>query len=353
MTKLNRIMIGGDPAADLLPTPGSVQDDRIRAILASDEQTPRFEGTPPRRKRQPWRLLVIAVLAAAAMITTSVIYNGRGDVAILGPGPEQTASPEPTAELNAAEILLKAADSQTDAVTAPGQWWELESAGTQFYSEQDSSDPPQGWLFEEERHLYFAADNYGLQCSWRTRHEFVEVVGDPEGSEPSDRTIAFCTSTEESAGSDPWGYSDIPRDPDALREYIISGASSYPDPSTGAPLSEQDAELAYVLDILMYTPRPPADLRAALLRFIAENLDMTVAAQSVNAGGSSGVAIGLVHNGTIIARYLIIDADTGELIGHGISTDGITIYATRDTWSVLDELPAEFCEVAEGGCPTS
>lgn len=105
-----------------------------------------------------------------------------------------------------------------------------------------------------------------------------------------------------------WGdYDDMPRDPYRLLNHIYRitlGAGSSPDGQA----------LVFIADTLRQGTAP-ADLRAALLRAAALIPGVTITDDHANLDGERGIAIGRLEERNGLRNEIIIDPDSGRLIG--------------------------------------
>lgn len=330
MTNIARLMHDGYPAAGLPPTPDAVKDERIQAILATDAQAPRFDSAPSKRRR-PWWLVVLVLLIAAALITVSMITGERHtSIPVLSPEPSTPASTVPATQPSVTALLLDLAARQTDKQAAPGQWLESQYLVTDFDS-LSLDNPDEGWSESADLRFYIAGGDQGLWCTWPKSFEAVV-----------DRD-SYCVSDTVDRRARPLD-DQIPRDPDGFKEYLDQMTSDPNAPS--ASLSQPEREFQELQSILWADNRlAPADLRAAVFRYLAERTDVIITDDSVDPRDGTGIGIGLSDQPEAV--NLIVDPDTGELLGYYHDERyGSGRSITLVTETVIDTLPPDFITLA-------
>jgi hypothetical protein len=293
---------------------------------------------PKRRAVLPRRLLLAAV-GAGTVATVLVGVN------VLGAGSGGASSA-------AAAVLQEAATraiQTSDPVLAPGQFLMVTTSAVSLVS----SDSAASYLVLHRDRLYIPADTADEWVWDRPAAELYETFS-PESEQAA--AADFARSSAEGRdegellratggrfyGSDQLSqmteFTTLPRDPDKLLERIYALIGS-----TG-PSREGEA-LVFIADALR-GGTVPAELRAALFEAAAKIPGVTITDKQVTFEGATGVAIGRVESTTGTRQEILIDPDTGQLIGErtvlleprGDLPAG-PISTTSVTTSVVDQAP--------------
>lgn len=299
----------------LLRSLSEVVDDPDEAVLARGraalfERIRQETDAPllPKRRAVLPRRLMLAAVGAGAVATVLVGVN------VLGAG-SGGASPAAAAVLQ--EAAARAIQT-TDPVLAPGQFLMVTTSAVSLVS----SDTAASYLVLHRDRLYIPADTADEWVWDRPVPELYETFS-PASEEAA--AVDFARRAAEgrdvgellrAAGGRFYGgeqfsqmteFTSLPRDPGKLLEriYVLIG-------STG-PSREGEA-LVFIADALR-RGTIPAELRAALFEAAAKIPGVTITDEQVTFEGATGVAIGRVESTTGTRQEILIDPDTGQLIG--------------------------------------
>ncbi|SMH42913.1 hypothetical protein SAMN06295885_2098 [Rathayibacter oskolensis] len=329
----------------LLRSLSGTVDDPDEAVLARGRAAlfERIQGetvAPPRPAVLP-RRLVLAAVGVGAIATVLVSVN------VLGPGSGGASSA-------AAAVLHEAAAraiETTDPVLGPGQFLMVSTAAVSPVS----SDTAASYLVLTRDQLYIPADTADEWVWVRPAEELYETFS-PESEQAAAADFALRaaegrdgTELLRAAGGRFYGgdqlsqmteFTGLPRDPDELLERIYTLIGS-----TG---SSREGEALEFIATALRSGAVPAELRAALFDAAAEIPGVTITDQQATFEGATGVAIGRWESRTGTRQEILIDPDTGRLIGerrvlvdpgYGLPA-GATLSTTSVTTRVVDEAPA-------------
>ncbi len=322
------------------PVSVAAVDQAVATVGAESSVEDLGTASVPRRRGRR-RVLVAASLVAA--VTAAVVVL-------------PSALRAPTASAEAASLLTRAADAihATDPVAAPGQWWRIESHGTNLMqaagNDKSSPDPVySSWLVDSSRTQYAAVDGSRPSVVVDSPSHLVRKLSGPASVEPP----TFGTSTETwttglapadvpaswQSPSPAW-LASLPRDTAALRDRL------YAD-SAGQGRSTDGEAVVYVADLLR-SGVVPADLRAALFRVLATVPGVEITSSEVQLGAGTGVGLAYYEATDGTRQEIVVDPSDGELVGERYlaveGLDGIpagTVIGTA-TWSrtLVDAVPA-------------
>lgn len=276
-----------------------------------------------------FRRRVLLASAAAALLVGGIV---AADVVL----PGQSGA---TAE--AAEVLNNAAAATiqtSDPLVGPGQYLKIETTAVYGASSVAADGTQAAWLDKTGGQVYVPADRSG---TWIWNRE--DRVPTTFFSEASKAAVA---KMQESLAKDPgpslvgiqraprgafYGseqtvingiplakVSSLPKDPRALLNFIRERTKG------AGPSSEMEA-LITIADTLR-TGVIPADVRAALYKAAALIPGVTVVDKQATLNGKTGVAIGIQSPDGGARQEIIIDPDTGLMIGER----DVSLKATAD-----------------------
>lgn len=347
MTELADLLRAGDPAFDLAPTASGLRTDRIRAILGEEDPQPRFGGPraigPRAIGHRRWLPLLLAGIVTLALVAVLASTAGRNTVPFL----------RPDADTWADAVLTRAADNQTDPVTRPGQYWQIEHLGTMVsrwevdpdkYAADPDPTPFSGLVIWYHAYYFRSVDPAGASCTWLVDSAAVDTLGPAAESFDGSRG-AGCTMPH--PGDVGWrDLAAMPRDPDGLAEYMKQQAF-------GVPVSDEQVAFDIAVGVLSASQQvAPAELRTALYRYLAQMPGVTVTDPHVKVGGESAVAIGYADTENEVRQHLLLSPRSGAFLGLGTSVHpGEVDHAVKITVTVIDHWPPEFeaavCEYAD------
>ncbi|MFC9919803.1 CU044_5270 family protein [Agromyces binzhouensis] len=304
-------------------------------------------------RHRPWRsagFAGIGTVAAAGLIATLVMTNVVGLAGWRG-GADAAAA----AVLQEASI---AAIRNADPVIAPGQYLKVETTAVYGATVVDEDGTAASYLTITDEDLFIPADR-GDEWIWlRPLSRPYQTFG-PESerfaaasweSVVAERGEDYVERLRAPGGefygspnlNDPESLADLPRDPHRLLNYIYRT-------TIGQGPSPDGEALVWIADRLRIGAIP-ADLRAAMYQAAALIPGVTVTEEQANLNGRTGIAIGRLEGANGLRQDLIIDPDTGLLIGErevlvedpGDSTFpvGTAIAWTAVETSVVDAAPA-------------
>lgn len=209
-----------------------------------------------------------------------------------------------------------------DAELDAGEYLLIETDSVNVSSGQGEGGPIVSYYVRELSELYVPADRSDEWVWIRPLRELVEVItpgGEATiqshfdslqnewGDEP-ERLRAAGGAFYGGTTDGPWGdYDDLPRDPYLLLNHIYRV-------TLGAGPSPDGEALVFIADTLRQGTAP-ADLRQALLQAATLIPGVTVIDEQANLDGVTGVAIGRMEDNNGLRQELIIDPDTGRLLG--------------------------------------
>lgn len=332
------------------PTPsGRVAADALAALeqrMAASERA----HVAPRRRRRAVRLrwAALATAGAAALAAALVLTDTIG-VAGLRPG----------ATAQAAELLNQAADAgirSVDPTVGPGRYREV--VFRSVHQTESGNGRIEGiYSMHEDRTTWIPADpqDEWTQVRFPTHSAGQYWSRDAEKIAEYDDRLARTVKPQVLHGkagdffggqqlTTPAEVDALPRDPRVLLNHIYRvtlGTGSSPDGEA----------LVFISDTLN-TGFATAPTRAALYRAATLIPGVTVTAHSATLDGTTGVAIGRIEPKYGIRQDLIIDPDTGVLIGErevatrdlpdGSGKAGDTLSWSSATTTVVDGVPRQY-----------
>lgn len=268
----------------------------------------------PAPRRRAWVVRGVSALAAGGLITGLVFSDVVGLAGWRG-----------GADAAAAAVLEQAAMAAVtfdDLVVGPGEYLFVDTEGVSLADSQGEDGFRVAYRFRERSQLYVPANRDDDWVWVRPPSELVEVLT-PGGEQTVDD---YFTSIREEWGDEPerlrapggafygrasnsqWGDIDtMPRDPYRLLNHIYRV-------TLGAGPSPDGEALVFIADTLRQGTTP-ADLRAALLRAAAMIPGVTVTDEEATLDGQLGVAIGRLETVNGLRQEIIVDRNTGRLIG--------------------------------------
>lgn len=336
-----------DPAA---PSRHALETSRA-ALLAHIEESRRPAPSVPATKRRPVLRRIgysAACTAVAATLVTGLIMSDIVGLAGWRGGADSAAA----AVLNDASAL---AIATVDPVLAPGQYLRVETTAVYGGTAAAGTDNRQiGFLTISEDQLYIPADrnddwvwmrglrkpyeSFGpesaaaLQAEWdwqleKRAPDYQENVRAPGG--------AFYGGS----GPDLDALNALPRNPYQLLNNIYRT-------NLGQGPSPDGSAFVWIADTLRGSGIS-ADLRGALYGAAAMIPGVTITEGAASLNGRTGIAIGRLEPGSGSRQDLIIDPETGELIGERdiVVVDNAPYPAgtnqgwTSVTTTVVDEAP--------------
>lgn len=337
-----------DMRSDTVTPPPATLDRHRRKVMASIGAAPsrataaRMSAKADRRRVRSSLTLMAAAAAflVGVMVVADVVLPDRGRA---------------TAE--AAQALHQAAEAAirtSDPVVLPGQYLKIETR-EQFDSSSVSDGVQVTWTETSSDQLYIPADITG-EWIWN-RDPRVPADSAPEAVKEAARSMAVNDPKRYAAmvgvfrapgGDFSSGYtvlgaplsdtSQLPRDPEKLLKLIYERTSGRKD---------DDIKAFEAIMESLRTGAIPADLRAAFYQAAALIPGVDVDDELVTVDGRTGIAIGIPGPGGISRNDLVIDPDSGLVIGEQIVL--VEDYAglpagTVESWrsvrtSVVDSAP--------------
>ncbi len=321
------------------PPEGAALDDAVapirREVLA--------RTVDRRRIRSRWTIgavgTVAAVTALATVLVAGDLTGTTEHVPVVGSAPQAAT---------AAEVFREAADAAvrtSDPVVGPGQYLEVElqEQSQAFLTETSSALVPYSLT------VYRPADASAEWTLVRTSGTLSRTSRGPGGrgrggveGRPRRVPDRHLRAHDGAFYGTPWTPSDLaamPRDPDALYEWVSAHASG--------SVSHDEAMTVLITDRLA-TGMVPADLRSAMYQVLAKVPGATVTHDAVTLDGRKGVGIGRTEAAREDAyTEVVIDPTTGDFIGTrslvGKATRtlpaGTVFDSTSVTTSVVDTAP--------------
>ncbi|MFE4080134.1 CU044_5270 family protein [Paenarthrobacter sp. YIM B13468] len=323
-------------------TDAAVEEGRRKLLNRIDPSAPIAR---PTRHRTKARRAGIISLATAAIVAALV----AGDV--LGPTGWRGA-----ATAQAAQVLNEAAQTTiktADPVVNPGQYLKISSSNLWSSLSIDESGKEFQWLDTENMTMYIPANRNDVWV-WERSGRIPTVFFDeaskehgqslqydkPKGDVLRGANGAFYGSAPDQSGfPSPEYLASFPRDPHMLLNNIFKR-------TLGQGQSIDGEALVFIADLLR-TGMVPGDLRAALYKAAALIPGVTVVEDQATLNGRKGIAIGRVEEVSHTRQDIIIDPQTGQLIGErqvltqaqGTMPAGTAITLTTIETSVSDTAP--------------
>ncbi|MGT2426715.1 CU044_5270 family protein [Amnibacterium kyonggiense] len=309
------------------------------------------EHTPVRRRRRSIRLRSVGLIGAAAVaVVVALVATDVLGVAGLGAG----------ASAQAADLLNRAAGNTirtVDPVIHAGQFRQITTTDVNLVDTDNSAGQTVTYGQRQTRTVYIPADEQDVWTEVRSPFTFTGQAYGPDAKATAEKDPTFTDPAGRIAqvvhgkagtqwgGPPQWtpsGVQALPRDPHLLLQYIYLI-------TFGHGQSPPGEAFVFVSDLLR-SGLVPADLRAALYRAVALIPGVTVNAHAATLDGKEGVAFGLVEKTTGIRSDLIIDPDTGDLIGEReVTTRPIdlmpantTSYWTSVSTAIVERVPTEY-----------
>ena len=325
----------------------------LAAAEAASAGRPAVRALPVRR---PWRRALFTAAAAAAIAASFVV----ADVAGSGDRPGATAE--------AAEVLNNAAEATirtSDPVVGPGQYLLVDTKAAYPYGNATTPGEYYTWLVSQDKQLYVPADRTGewilnqdpsvpvqffdeasRRFEEKQRLQLEEPARGPVATVPYDPLMRapggnFYDAEQTIFNGMPLGEAldTAPRDPQVLLEFIYErngGKGATPEEQAFKTITEA-----------LGTGVIPADLRAALYEAAALMPGVTVLDRQAALDGRTGISIGMTKADHLARVEMIINPDTGLLIGErevlledwaGMPAGTASAW-TAVTTSVVDEAP--------------
>ncbi len=247
----------------------------------------------------------VGAVAAAAVILAGVIIPSGND-----------SSAQAATILNDAAALTI---TTSDLVAAPGEYIKIATEAIYATVGRSSDGEPVTWISPSTTTVYKPGDP---DAEWvMERHDLAptEFFGDgakaaamdnwaTTQNRPTTNGIFRAQNAAFYGTPDPaWSTDALPRDPQELYEYIraeYNGGSNNPD---------EDAWVR--ITALLRTGTAPADLRSALYGAAALVPGIEVIPGQATLNGRTGIAVGRIESSRDERQDIIIDPETGELIG--------------------------------------
>ena len=306
--------------------------------------------------RRPWRRALLTTAAAAAIAASFVVADVAGSGDRLG------------ATAEAAEVLNNAADATirtSDPVVGPGQYLLVDTKAAYSYGNSTTPGEYYTWLVSQDKQLYVPADraeewvlnqdpsvplqffdDASRRFEEKQRLELEDPAREPVATVPYGPLMRapggnFYDAEQTIFNGMPLGEAleAAPRDPQALLEFI--------EKRNGGKGASPEEQAFKTITEALGTGVIPADLRAALYEAAALMPGVTVLDRQATLDGRTGLAIGMTKADRMARVEMIIDPDTGLLIGErevlladwaGMPS-GATPVWTAITTSVVDEAP--------------
>lgn len=321
-----------------------VRTSLMSDVLADQETT---AGNRAARKYPSASVRKFVFVGVAAAVVTGTII-----VSSLLPG---------GATAEAAGVLERAALASiegSDPIVAPGQFLEVRTEAVYpSFTSVPGSDDEDVWSWETAPVylapsvdvLYIPADRSQEWTLIRTYQAPIEFFGPGareaaafEWAELRTRSTETLVARDGEFYGGPRSYEDIqslPRDGAELIDYIYSTYNG------GSASPEEDA-YSRIVEILRLG-EIPSDLRAALYEALARIPGISITADQATLNGRTGIAIGREEPSRDWREEIIIDPETGWMIGerqittsdYGQIPPGIVTKSTAVTIAVVDSIP--------------
>ena len=309
LTLLRRLNADAPPASP--EATNAAFDALMRSMEAAEQGSPRHAPTRrrTRARRTAWALTSVGLGAA---LTLALVVTDVVGVAGLRPG----------ASAQAAELLNRAAANAittTDPGVGPGQYLLVRTDRLNTVTTANAAGRDIAYAVRETGWLFIPKNEHDVWTEVRTPGYSVAYYGKgaKQVAEQQDRqTRGEAPEIVRGTDGTQWGgqpqytpssLAGLPRDPRILLNHIYRV-------TLGAGQSRDGEALVWIADLLR-TGFVPAELRAALYRAATLIPGVTVADSAATLNGRRGVAIGRIEGSTGIRQDLIIDPDTGLLIG--------------------------------------
>lgn len=325
MTNFEDRMSAADPAANIPSTSPDVMAERIAQITGG---------------RQPKRWVWFIVLLVVALVGVAVVRlaGDRPDAPVLAsPSPTQATSsqttvqptPSPTPSQDAHEaavaLLQAAAANPPHPEVGEGQYLTVRTWGTSAGSPVGKGDPlTDGWITSQDVTVYYPGPGTPYLCSAQAQSPL--MVG-----------------TYGSINTDGFPPADAP----PITACVLAMGSDVVAPPTDEESMRQAVTLGFGVDSYL-VPTMHADVRAAMLDFLAAWPTIAVVETGVDVFGVAGTAISVPEQPGVVQVSWIFD-DSGTYLGARYEVAGET-YQSAVAAEVLDRLPdqvvADACRLA-------
>ena len=320
---------------DLGPTQEQITTMREQVMTRIAPQPAASAQQHVRAPRSTRRRFGLVAIGAGAMVATLIV---TGVLVPSGTGGGATAA--------AAEVLTRAAKvtiTTSDPVVGPGQFLKINTSAVYATTGQGVL-----WLAPS---TYVVYSPHNPDDEWvLERHTLKPTTFFGEGAEAAAMAEWALTEGEETTngifrenGGSRWTRVEetatMPRDAQKLYDYLYAtyqGGSNSPDENAWVRITD-----------LLRTGTVPADLRAALYGAAVLISGVEVVDDSATLNGRTGVALGRVEPSRDARQDIIVDPDTGELIGErevltadrGAVPAGTAIASTTVETSVVSAAP--------------
>ncbi|GAA1761941.1 CU044_5270 family protein [Agromyces humatus] len=294
------------------------------------------------RRVRGWGIGTFGGAVAAGAVATLVMADLVGLAGWRG-----GASPAAAAVLEQAATF---AVETSDPFVGPDQYLKVETDAVYSGTTSDAEGTEVSWLESQDGTLYVPADRSEDWVWVREPGQVVQTFG-PKSEELAHDIVPQVRGEQElvrAPGGSFYGSESmvsesaiaaLPHDPHRLLNHIYRV-------TLGAGPSPDGEALVFIADRLR-SGVVPAELRAALLEAAARIPGVEVLDDEANLNGRTGVAIGRDEGANGFRQEIIIDPETGELIGErqvllresGGMPAGTAFGWTAVTTTVVDEAP--------------
>lgn len=323
------------------PEPDREAVDQARAALFERihaDAIPGVRSLPAKRHRRA-RWAGLGVLGAGALTVALVATN------LLGVG-DWRGGAEPAAA-NALNQAALASIDTSDPALLPGQYLLVESSSVYGNTTQVDNGEYVSYLTLNKDKLYVPADQSD-EWIWERGARVPYQFFNAEGEELAQREYVAGGQTDETLrapNAEFYGnsvvpnFEALPKDPQQLLDYIYKTTE-------GQGVSADWMALLWITEALR-TGVAPAEVRANLYLAVAGIPGVEITERTANLDGQTGIAIGRYESKDDSRQDIIIDPDTGTLIGErriDYSGDwgypaGTVQSFTAITTSVVDSAP--------------
>lgn len=339
-------LVSADPAGQITDDELTRSRDRSLAAMQSAALAARvadhsavLNWTGPSAKpselsaRRPHRTRIWLTSGAAAVVVAALI---GGDVVGL-------AGWRGGATAQAAEVLNNAAQTTiktADPVVGPGQYLRIKSTNMWSTETWEEDGSKYQWLDTEKFDMYIPADRsaeWVWERSGRVPTTFFDAKTEDyvlkRNIQPHPELLRASNGAFY-GGSGGWLSTDLssfPRDPYRLLNSIYKQ-------TLGQGQSVDGEALVFIADLLR-TGVVPADLRAALYKAAAMIPGVTITEGQANLDGRTGIAIGRTEESSDGRQEIIIDPETGLLIGERVvltQAYGVMPAGTVMSWTAVE-----------------